>query len=149
MGIFQGRQDIGNKKKRLVGSKTAMLQDSPLMVDAPTFDTTLPAFEEAHNTSKHLKTFQEASAPRWVNSSNQEKTLGESLWEGDLSNDGTLPGLQVKDKSTNKQRPRISAKLTEPSIKPRMNSVDAATKKSPKAVQSRRQLPPINVSQAN
>merc|ERR1712192_5936 len=151
MGIFQGRQDIGNKKKRLLGSKTAMLQDSPLMVDAPTFDTTLPAFEEAHNTSKQQKTFQEA--PCRVNASNQEKRPAESLWKGGLSNDSTLqdttlPGLQVKDKSSDKLRVRSTTKLAEPSNKPRGKAVDAVPKKS-KAVQPRRQLPPINVSQAN
>jgi len=57
-------------------------------------------------------------------------------------------GMQVKDKSSDQQRVSSSAKHTEPSIKPRGKSVGAEAKKS-KAGQPRRQLPPINVSQAN
>ena len=145
------RQEIGNKKKRLLGSKTAMLQDSPLMVDAPTFDTTLPAFEEAHNTSKHQKSFQEP--PRRVNASNQENSPGECLRGDDLSHESTLqdpalPGLQVNDNLSEKQGVRTSAKLTEPSIKPRGKAVDAAAKK-PKVVQPRRKMHTVNVGQAN
>jgi len=145
------RQEIGNKRKRLLGSKTAMLQDSPLMLDAPTFDTTLPAFEEAHNTSKHQKSFQEP--PRRVNASNREKIPGESLRGDDLFHESTLqdimlPGLQVKDKSSVKQRALTSGKHTEPSIKPRGKTVYAAAKKS-KDIQPRRKMHPVNVSQAN
>jgi len=128
-----------------------MLQDSPLMVDAPTFDTTLPAFEEAHNTSKQQKSFQEA--PCRVNNSNQEKSLGESLWEGNLSNESTLldpalPGLQVNNKSSETQRVRPAAKHTEQSIKPRGKGVDAAAKKL-QDVQPRRKVNTDTVSQAN
>merc|ERR1719494_1715748 len=53
-------QNVGRKKK-LLGSNTTMLQDTPPLLDAPSFDTTLPAFEEAHNTSKNQKTITKPS----------------------------------------------------------------------------------------
>ena len=134
------RQEIGNKKKRLLGSKTAMLQDSPLMVDAPTFDTTLPAFEEAHNTSKHQKSFQEP--PRRMDVSDQD------ISHESVQQDPALPGIQEKDQSSDQQRVRTTAKLAEPSIKPRGKAVNAATKK-PQDGLSKRKMHPVNVSVAN
>merc|ERR1719357_1064569 len=53
-------QSVGRKKK-LLGSTATMLQDTPPLLDAPSFDTTLPAFEEAHNTSKNQKSITKPS----------------------------------------------------------------------------------------
>ena len=108
------------KKKRLLGSKSVLLQDSPVMVDAPTFDTTLPAFEEAHNTSKHQKSFQEA--PLGVTSFNQDQFLGESSRQ-DFSNESAP---QVQDRSLAKQ----TVKLTEQHIRSNGKAADTVTKKS-------------------
>jgi len=125
------RRQIGSKKKRLLGSNTAMLQDSPLMDDAPTFDTTLPAFEEAHHTSKHQKSFQEV--PRRVNSSIQEKCLGKASGQ-DFSNksglqEASMPGMQNQDKSLAKQRARKTVKQIQPNMRPSGKAVDAASRK--------------------
>merc|ERR1719209_2367940 len=55
------RQNVSRKKK-LLGSNATMLQDTPPLLDAPSFDSTLPAFEEAHNTSKTQKSICKPAA---------------------------------------------------------------------------------------
>ena len=102
-GVKQGM--IVKNKKRLLGSKTTMLQDSPLMMDAPTFDTTLPAFEEAHNASKQLqKSFQEAHT---VKPSYQEKSLQDFC---DSVNDAALPVAQKTGNITQATKPNVAVK---------------------------------------
>jgi len=134
-GSRKAGSEVGNKKKRLLGSKIMMLEDSPVMADAPTFDTTLPAFEEAHNTSKRQKSFQEA--PPGMNSLNQDKFLGESSRQ-DISHENAL---HVRDRSS-------AVPLPEPSIRSDRKAVDAEAKKS-KLGQSRRNVKVDNRNKAS
>merc|ERR1712013_581405 len=86
-----------SRKKKLLGSTATMLQDTPPLLDAPSFDTTLPAFEEAHNTSKNQKTISKPSTG--AVSFNKEK---ESLNE-DPSADFVLPGPDREDEPAEKK----------------------------------------------
>merc|ERR1719209_164701 len=90
------RQNVSRKKK-LLGSNATMLQDTPPLLDAPSFDTTLPAFEEAHNTSKTQKSISKPAAGAVF--SNQENEL---LNEGSLA-DSVLPGPDREDEPAEKK----------------------------------------------
>merc|ERR1719494_977390 len=89
-------QNVGRKKK-LLGSNATMLQDTPPLLDAPSFDTTLPAFEEAHNTSKNQKSISKPAAGavsfNWENESLNEDPLADSV----------LPGPDGEDKPAEKK----------------------------------------------
>ena len=73
-------QNVGRKKK-LLGSTATMLQDTPPLLDAPSFDTTLPAFEEAHNTSKNQKSISKPSTGAVSFTKEKKKHQNESLNE--------------------------------------------------------------------
>merc|ERR1719317_958994 len=79
------RQNVSRKKK-LLGSNAMMLQNTPPLLDAPYFDTTLPAFEEAHNTSKNQKSISKPAAGavsfNWENESLNEDPLADSVLPG-------------------------------------------------------------------
>merc|ERR1719167_1189210 len=71
-----------SRKKKLLGSTATMLQGTPPLLDAPSFDTTLPAFEEAHNTSKNQKTITKPSigAVSFDKEKHQNESLNEDLF---------------------------------------------------------------------
>merc|ERR1719494_54203 len=89
-------QNVGRKKK-LLGCNATMLQDTPPLLDAPSFDTTLPAFEEAHNTTKNQKSFSKPAAGAM--SFNRENEL---LNEDSLA-DSVLPGPDGGDEPAAKK----------------------------------------------
>merc|ERR1719204_1997394 len=70
-----------SRKKKLLGSTATMLQDTPPLLDAPSFDTTLPAFEEAHNTSKNQKSISKPSTGAVSFTKEKKKHQNESLNE--------------------------------------------------------------------
>ena len=70
-----------SRKKKLLGSTATMLQDTPPLLDAPSFDTTLPAFEEAHNTSKNQKSISKPSTGSVSFNKEKEKHQNELLNE--------------------------------------------------------------------
>jgi len=90
------RQNV-SKKKKLLGSNSTMLQVTPSLLDAPSFDTTLPDFEEAHNTSKNPKSFSKPAAG--AVSFNRENEL---LNEDSLA-DFVLPGPDREDEPAAKK----------------------------------------------
>jgi len=77
-----------------------MLQDTPPLLDAPSFDTTLPAFEEAHNTSKNRKSNSKLSTG--AVSFNQEMNQNES-WNEDLLVDSVHLGFDRDDEPAKKK----------------------------------------------
>merc|ERR1712013_268488 len=89
-------QNVGRKKK-LLGSNATMLQDTPPLLDAPSFDTTLPAFEEAHNTSKNQKSISKPAAGS-VSFNRENESLNE-----DSSADSVLPGPDREDEPAEKK----------------------------------------------
>merc|ERR1719494_1689734 len=94
-------QNVGRKKK-LLGSNATMLQDTPPLLDAPSFDTTLPAFEEAHNTSKNQKSISKPSTGSVSFNKEKEKHQNESLNE-DLLADSVLLGFDREDEPAKKK----------------------------------------------
>merc|ERR1719357_1166530 len=114
-------QSVGRKKK-LLGSTATMLQDTPPLLDAPSFDTTLPAFEEAHNTSKNHKSITKPSTG--AVSFNKEKHYNESLNEGLLADSGFDREEEPAEKKS-KTRPAVG------------NPVKTTTKANTKSSESR------------
>merc|ERR1719494_1167772 len=94
-------QNVGRKKK-LLGSNATMLQVTPPLLDAPSFDTTLPAFEEAHNTSKNQKSISKPSTGSVSFNKEKEKQQNESLNE-DLLADSVLLGFDREDEPAKKK----------------------------------------------
>ena len=85
----------GAKKRRrmLLGSRPAMLQDSLETVAAPSFNDTLPTFEDAHHPSRLQKSLREApktdNTTKRVSISDPEEESGEGakdLVPGDMEN---------------------------------------------------------------
>ena len=89
----------------MLGRNATMLQDTPPLLDAPSFDTTLPAFEEAHNTSKTQKSISKPAAGA-VSFNRENESLNE-----DPSADSVLPGLDREDEpATKKSKTRAAVK---------------------------------------
>merc|ERR1719494_579404 len=78
-----------------------MLQDTPPLLDAPSFDTTLPAFEEAHNTSKNQKSITKPAAGA-VSFNRENESLNE-----DPSADSVLPDPDREDEPAAKKGVKI------------------------------------------
>ena len=106
-----------------------MLQDTPPLLDAPSFDTTLPAFEEAHNTSKNQKSTSK-SFTRAV-SFNKEKHQKESLNE-DLLADSAHLGFDREEEPV-ENRSKTEAAVKNPvnaTMKANNNSLDSSVAKN-------------------
>merc|ERR1719494_492589 len=106
-------QNVGRKKK-LLGCNSTMLQDTPPLLDAPSFDTTLPAFEEAHNASKNLKSFSKPAAGAVsFNRENEllnEDSLADSVFPGpDRGDEPAAKKSKTRGASKNPVKPTTKA----------------------------------------